>query len=54
VTSFKDDAQPVDAPDPLQRASPAYAGRIEAVAGATNFHERITDGVQACQRQRSC
>ena len=23
----RDDAQPVDAPDPLQRASPAFAGR---------------------------
>ena len=27
VTWSRDDAQPVDAPDPLQRASPAFAGR---------------------------
>jgi MFS superfamily sulfate permease-like transporter len=26
-------------------------GGVEALVGSTNFHERVTDGVRACQQQ---
>jgi anti-anti-sigma regulatory factor len=28
-------------------------GSVEALVGSTNFHERVTDGVRACQQHES-